>query len=290
MSPRRIKASQSLRILSRTVMALGLTLGVAAAVVPETASGFVAGVTNSQNTSTTAPYFTCRAAAASVGAANTEFSFGLNDPAGSSWARDLSGNNLIGTYFGSMRSTPSPSACPRDPGGAYTLDGRTSGFRADNFFLAPLNTFSIELWFNTSVGGGNLISFGNRQGPAFSTRHDRHVWLSDDGRLSFGVYPGTVRVISSSASYLDGAWHHAVASLSSNGMALYVDGIAVATDPSTTTAEQFLGYWRVGNETLNNWGPLTPSNYLYTGQLRFASVYSVALTPEQITSHYRAGR
>ena len=48
--------------------------------------------------------------------------------------------------------------------------------------------------------------------------------MDPQGRLLFGTYTGARSFITSPASYNDGQWHHAVATLGPNGMYLYVDG------------------------------------------------------------------
>ncbi|MGN7799850.1 sigma-70 family RNA polymerase sigma factor [Leifsonia sp. 22587] len=149
----------------------------------------------------------------------------------------------------------------------------------------PADVFSIQIWFKTAVGGGRLIGYSDSErGP--SAHYDRHLFLADDGRVVFGVFPGAVHTVASARSYADDRWHQATATLSPAGMALYVDGEPVASDPSVTHAEGFAGFWRVGYDTLGNWGPDTPSRYQFSGELAYATVYSVALTPAQIQAQW----
>jgi len=61
--------------------------------------------------------------------------------------------------------------------------------------------------------------------------------------------------------------------------------------PTRTT---YTGYWKVGCGNLNTWQDWTTTwlsgwpNY-YTGQLRFAAVYTTTLTAAQVLQHYQAG-
>ena len=73
-------------------------------------------------------------------------------------------------------------------------------------------------------------------------------------------------------------------------MALYVDGERVAYDRTVTTGQSFAGYWRVGYDRLDNWGPATPSQHAFAGELAYAAVYRVALTPEQIRAQWVLAR
>jgi hypothetical protein len=53
--------------------------------------------------------------------------------------------------------------------------------------------------------------------------------MTNDGRLLFGVNPGTKVTLSSAAGLNNGQWHQVVATQGPAGMALYIDGARVAT-------------------------------------------------------------
>lgn len=253
-----------------------------------TRSAFTAKVTNSSNSAGTATYFTCNAA---IGAdtANAMFAYKLTEATGSTTATDWSGKNANGTYQGSMTaSTPSPNACPRDAGSSYVLNGSTSFVSTPSSVKNP-TTFSEEVWFKTTVAGGYLIGFGSNQVNT-SGQHDRMIYLNTSGQLVFGTYNSGVQVVTSPNAYNDGAWHHVVSTMSAGtGMKLYVDGALVASNANYTAPENATGYFRVGYDTVNGW-PGQPSNYYFTGSMRYAAVYSTVLTQTQITNHYAAGR
>ena len=275
-----------------TLVALaGIALGAQA--VPSSSAAYIARVTNPTNTVSTAANFTC-AGATNVAAerAGAIFVYPLNEN-GLSYllgATDQSGH-AVGAYRGGFAtSTTTPLACPRDQGGAYVLNG-TSSYVSNPTQLVNPTTFSVEVWFKSTVASGKLIGFGNGTPllPSTSTQFDRHVYFATSGQLVFGVNNGTIKTITSPLAYNDGLWHHLVASLSSAGMVLYVDGAPVAADPAVTTAANTTGYWRVGYDSLAGW-PGTGANYYFTGQMRWAAVYSIALTQAQVTNHYLAGR
>ena len=77
-------------------------------------------------------------------------------------------------------------------------------------------------------------------------------------------------------------------------MAFYVDGAIVGTTTISNQDTTFSGYWKVGCGNLNTWQDATGTwlsnwpNY-YTGQLRFAAVYTNTLTAAQAKEHYLAG-
>ncbi len=148
-------------------------------------------------------------------------------------------------------------------------------------------TFTVEAWVNTtSTSGGKIVGFGNRN-TAASNSYDRHVYMNNAGAISFGVYPGGVRRIASGPGFNDGAWHHIVASLSADGMVLYIDGVEVARDASTTAAQDYTGYWRIGGDNTNGW-PGTGSSFYLNGSIDEVAIYPAALTDAQVRSHFKA--
>lgn len=279
--------------------ALMIAALIAAVTSAPTSAGFVAAVTNTGNTAAAAAsFFTCTAATSAIGAANTLFTYPLADSpvtAGST-AADVSGNARKGVY--SINFTTSTSRpCLRDTTAAAVTLTPTSAQPADVYpasstSSSSLNVFTEAIWFKTSsTTGGRLIGWGNSYNGTSST-YDRHLFLSAAGNVAFGVYPGTVKVVASPKTYNNGAWHQVVASLSTAGMALYLDGALVAADPTVSTAEGGTGntgYWRVGYDNVTGWGTYTPATNYFTGSLAWASVFTTALTPSQIKNLYTAG-
>ena len=276
-----------MRRLTTAITVLAAIVAVLAATQLEaTRSGFSASVANSINNAGSASQFTCQGAESANPGALEQYP--LTEPTGSSLANDASGHGNSGTYHGSMVSdTSSAVACPRDALGAYVLDGSTS-FVSTPIAVSDPTTFSLETWFKTSTTtGGLLMGFGNSQ-SGLSGAYDRHVYMDDAGHLYFGVYPGRVAVIESPKSYNDGAWHQVVATFSSAGMYLYVDGALVASNTAVTTAQNYSGWWRLGYDNLNGWTN-KPSDRFFKGEMRFAAVYSQALSASQVSVDFTAG-
>jgi hypothetical protein len=113
------------------------------------------------------------------------------------------------------------------------------------------------------------------------------IYLSDDGRVIFGVRPSsTVVTISSPSTYADGNWHHVVATLGASGMRLYVDGALVASG-ATSTGASYTGYWRVGGDQVTGWTS-APNAESIRGLIDEVAVYYSELPPARITAHYNA--
>lgn len=179
----------------------------------------------------------------------------------------------------------SAGAIVSDADTAKTFDGNT--FSATTSPVTGPDTFTIESWVKTSsTSGGKIVGFGsNATGDSGS--YDRHVYMDNDGRIWFGVYPGGVRTLNSSAGYNDGQWHQIVASMSSDGMKLYIDGKRVAQRADTTTGQGYSGYWKVGGDNIGGW-PNQPASSRLNGTIDDVAVYDDALSLREVQTHYRA--
>lgn len=146
---------------------------------------------------------------------------------------------------------------------------------------------TLALWFRTTTPGGKLAGFENRR-SGMGTQFDRHLYLSDDGRLHFGVWIGRPALVSTSDSVADGRWHFAVATLSWDGtrsqMALYLDGEAVDT-LETSGGANYLGWWRLGGGNFSNWTP-KPTNDYFKGDLGPIRLYAQSLPAAEVASLY----
>ncbi|MDX2377461.1 PKD domain-containing protein, partial [Microbacterium sp. LRZ72] len=172
--------------------------------------------------------------------------------------------------------------------GATEFSGTSAGRITAGDRVSPGEEFSVELWFKTdTTRGGKLIGYGNSR-TGTSGSHDRHVYMQNSGRLTFGVYPGSTKTISSPASYNDDEWHHVVATQGEAGMSLYVDGELVAGDASVTTAQSYTGYWRIGGDNTSGW-PSSPTSSYFAGEIDEVAVYASALTAGQVSAHTAAG-
>ena len=210
---------------------------------------------------------------------------------GSSTVTDGSGNARHGTLLaGASRGS---GRCTDDR--YLTLDGSANSVvTTPQMSVASPAVFSLETWFRTtSQTGGVLISNGSSTNTAASTSYDRVLFMSKSGALSFGIYNGAVRqVTSKAAGYNDGSWHHVVASWTASGGTLFVDGVQDNTIATGSTPESRTnGYWRIGYETLSaNWTSQV-SNFHFSGSLDDTAIYAgTALTAAQVKSHYDADR
>jgi hypothetical protein len=168
---------------------------------------------------------------------------------------------------------------------------------------APASLTEV-VWFKTTTTlGGKLIGFEMPQtGTAVAGSggtYDRHIYMDGAGKVRYGVYNGGYFTIGSPASYNDGLWHMAAASMGPAGMVLYVDGVVVGTN-ANTVGESTTGWFRAGCGNLAGWGgswtgansPTTSTsptqNRPFAGSLDEISVWQSALTATQIQTLYAA--
>jgi hypothetical protein len=193
-----------------------------------------------------------------------------------------------GKYASTGVTYGTPDALAAAVGSAISLDGSSGAVRGNTLLQGP-QSFSAEVWFNTTTTrGGKILGFGNSNNR-LSSSIDRHLYMQNSGRLSFGVYQGSVRhTVSSLAAYNDGRWHHAVVTFGPAGMQLYVDGARVASSTQPTSAEVYTGYWQLGFDSLSGWPNRPTSNY-FAGRLDEFAVYPTQLSQVRISAHHSLG-
>ena len=213
------------------------------------------------------------------------------DDASGKWIEDASGasaglNGL--TQTGVLTGGDSAIAGSTDPSGVF--NGSTQYAYSDQGAEAP-STYSIETWIKTTTtSGGWIAGYGNGMpntgtfATNLSGNHDREIYMEDSGRLEFGVWTGSAQTVESHKSYNDGNWHYVVATQGPDGLVLYVDGLPVGTNP-TSTAQDYFGSWRFGGDNAGGW-PNSPSSNFFSGELDESAIYPTALSEAQIQNHF----
>jgi hypothetical protein len=148
---------------------------------------------------------------------------------------------------------------------------------------------TVHAWFKTDTQrGGAIVGFGNAANGGASPNRDRLLYMSDNGRIGWGIYNGALRTILSSAAYNDNTWHLAHGTVGPAGLRLYIDGALVGSDTSVTSAQAIAnGYWHIGYENVSGW-PSAPTNSHFAGYLDEIAVYHSQLSDAQIAVHYYA--
>ncbi len=145
--------------------------------------------------------------------------------------------------------------------------------------------YSLEAFVKTTSNGGKILGLENTQ-TGWGTTYDRHLYMTG-GRIVYGILSGGVQqVITSPSTYNNGAFHHIVATQGASGMALYIDGALVGTNP-TVSPTAANGYWRVGGGNLTGW-PNAPGASALGGTYDEVAVYPTALSADRVLAHYNA--
>ncbi|MEO5877984.1 MAG: LamG domain-containing protein, partial [Streptosporangiaceae bacterium] len=219
----------------------------------------------------------------------------LNDGAANYWrlgeadgttSYDWAGGNHLTTGGGVSRNVSGAVSADLDKASGF--NGTSTGTAGSGLAQTPTD-FTLEAWVKTNtVRGGKIIGLGDKA-SGLSTSNDRHLYLTNNGKIVFGVYPGAVRTLQSPNSYNNNAWHHVVGTLSAgSGMKLYVDGALVGSDPATTSSRPYTGYWRIGGDNLSGW-PSSPLSSYLSGSIDDAAVYPTALSAAKVAHHHGVG-
>lgn len=209
----------------------------------------------------------------------------LNEPSGSTLARDLVGNDDMIAFAGVTRGAS--GALLNEADTAVSLNGTATGNAYGQDTRTAPNTFTVEAWVKTTTTkGGSIIAFGNPLNGS-SGRYDRVVYMDNSGRIWFSVNNGANQSVNSPTSYNNNQWHLVTASMGAGGMRLYVDGNQVASNTGVTSAIGFLGDWQVGTATLTN-RTAAPSSNSFSGNVDEVVIYPAALSATRVAAHYAA--
>ena len=213
----------------------------------------------------------------------------LADGASSYWRLDdAPGSTRATDYAGKSDLTLQPGVTTGASGvagtdTAATTSGATNASAAPGQADRAPQSFTVEAWFRTTAAGGQVIGYGNKA-VGKSEIHDRQVYVTSTGQLAFYVSSGGSKTITSPKTYNDGKWHQVTASLSSgSGMVLSVDGAKVASNATVTSAQNYVGFWRVAGDAV----PGTGAVWL-NGAVDDVSVYPTALSTTQVADHYKS--
>ncbi|MCL4413732.1 MAG: hypothetical protein M1522_03130 [Actinobacteria bacterium] len=204
---------------------------------------------------------------------------------------DASAGNNTGTIQGSVTEgvTPGPSLIsPNIAAMKFSGSGYIS--TATKLSGASITTFTIAAWFKTSSDGALITFSGNQTESTTCAGNDRNLYVGTHGHLHFGVWPGYQSIASSPQTVNDGKWHLAVATLSSAGQDLYLDGNLVAHLANTQAQTSYSGWWRIGNMgDCGPWQYAATAEFPFTGNMADVAVYdSMAFSASQVQELYQA--
>lgn len=137
--------------------------------------------------------------------------------------------------------------------------------------------FTIIAWFKTSTTGGAIFIMPDKDSAAIYYG----VYVNGSGNIVLTAFNGGSIFLNSDEFYNDGEWHHVSCVFTSNtSRDLYVDGDYKKSNSTN------IGYnSNVDRFSIGRFGDSTPSNYM-NGYISDVRVYSVALTPQEISDLY----
>jgi hypothetical protein len=224
----------------------------------------------------------------------------LAEGSGTTSMADSSGNNRTGTYTSTTSTTTNYLVPGRYAGESGSYFSGTGNYVTTQTAAAAPTTFSIEAWFLTGASssvGGKVIGFGNaRVGSSGSP--DRHIYVDNLGRLTFGVFFNNFYyTVRSSSAVNNSAWHHVVGTYGSGTLRLYVDGMLQQqrTDVQGSFTFPSGSYVRVGGDGWNcSWPnvpgcPFAPASGYLNGFIDEPAVYTSVLSQTRVSAHFNAG-
>ena len=174
---------------------------------------------------------------------------------------------------------------------AITLDG--TGYAAavtqDQMRSAAGETYALGAWFKAGSGqSGPLLSLDTSPvNSPTGNGDDRTLFLGADGKLNV-VYGTGGAKLTTSASYNDGAWHFAYATLAVNPLVGLTNTVSLSVDGGTpVTATGLFGYNTVNGYWHLGWGStaLTGGSTAYfTGSLSNLVAFNSGTAPARPTA------
>lgn len=242
--------------------------------------------------------------------------YDLDETSGATATSATGSNNgtylgVAGTINGTNRTyvRSQPHACQfRDTGTSVLFNPSNPGALQPGMVISPnawgtganqWNDFTVSVWFKTRSTGnttGPLIVMKNTGNGTIGTQGDRRLWMTQNGRVSFGVQTNTANYLTTAGRYDDGNWHLATGVLSSTaGLSLYLDGVLQAIPTTNTGAAassirsgfQYTGgvaYWSVARG--DRWD--SSARYLDNGWIDEVGIWKRALTATEVRDIYRS--
>jgi PKD repeat protein len=206
----------------------------------------------------------------------------LNEPTGTK------GADLVGTDPQLLTGASRDVAGPISGAKASQFGGTIASYSSSQVRKPAPDRYSSELWFSTtSKQGGKLFGFADGTAPD-SPGTERHVYLDDTGRLTYGVTDtrGAGGIVTTQPGYNDGKWHHVVTTLGAKGQNLYIDGKKVASNPTILATVPYTGFWNIGGH-VSSWPGRGTSNFI-AGSISNVAVYDGELSEQSIEAHRNA--
>ena len=150
------------------------------------------------------------------------------------------------------------------------------------------SSFSIGIWFSTTVASG-LNVIGLQDGCTDnSQRWDLKFLVGFDGKLHFGA---SCTMLVTPFRVTDGIWRHAVVTYSRFAMKLFIDGALITSSTPSNCADGSVwsGVWVLAGIRTTYWG----NNFdgyggYWPGKIGFLHIHNVTLSQTQVEASWRS--
>jgi hypothetical protein len=201
------------------------------------------------------------------------------------WKGDGDATDVTGVYNGTIGGDV--SFAPGEVAQAFSFDGSSTPYVAlpsAAFAFPNPNPFSFEFWFETASSSTQFI-LGQQEAPphqAPSVSKLSGIFISG-GRLRANMFAQSALLTPNSVD--DGNFHHVAVTYDGTTEILYLDGAQAASSAFT---EANYGtppyYYQLGT------GVVSSQWFTFNGLIDEPTLYSVALTPNQVLSLFAAGK
>ncbi|WP_421891879.1 LamG-like jellyroll fold domain-containing protein [Marinoscillum sp.] len=158
------------------------------------------------------------------------------------------------------------------PNNALLFDGVAGNFvQGPDLTSQIANDFTFETWFRTTASDHRMmIALGDHLGGAGAQAQLK----VNSNSVIFGVN-ALSSVVSPSATYTDGSWHHAAGVYSGTLLTLYLDGELIDTTSAPLTMD--LSAFKIGDHS--------GGNLVWDGELDNMRIWNVARTQSEIIAN-----
>lgn len=201
-------------------------------------------------------------------------------------ATDLSGNNNNGTYvniYAGYNNVSGPSAYITN---GASFDGLTTYVDLSTGNNAALLNFGGQITMEGWVQSATLTGTGYIMGKGYDPNYNAdEISLRCAGSYLYqgGIYNSTLADVRVTAGGVSTNWTHVVCTYDGARWNLYVNGAFVAETTSTNGALNFPTPWAIGD------GTAAGNTRIFEGNLSQVALYTNALTPSQVLTHYFVG-
>ena len=177
-------------------------------------------------------------------------------------------------------------------GNGFVFNGGTSYVQLPrNLFPSPnAGQFSFELWFETTTGG---VILAQQAGTPFTSPSGGwvpHIYVGTDGNLYVQMFwDGAFDQISTSTPVNDGKFHHLAVTYDGVNEVVYLDGAAIGITRLQSSNYTSFFLCQLGTGYTSGWPAGNGGWYSFSGIIDQPTLYTNALTVEQVQSIYNAG-